>query len=85
MKMKIDKATQEMKKNLKAAMQDIESIITTTDCWTAHRKGLIGVTAHWIEPTSLQRSSAALAYQQLKGPHNFTALADALTKIHSGE
>lgn len=84
MKSKIEKATQEMKKNLKVAMRDVEFIGTTTDCWTAHRKGFIGVTAHWIQPTSLQRCCAALACKQLKGPHNFTALADALTEIHTG-
>ncbi len=84
MKSRIDKATTEMKENLKAAMHDVEFIGTTTDCWTANRKGFIGVTAHWIQPTSLQRCSAALACKQLKGPHNFTALADALTKIHTG-
>ncbi|XP_030288346.1 uncharacterized protein LOC115590972 [Sparus aurata] len=83
MKSKIEKATQEMKKNLKVAMRDVEFIGTTTDCWTAHRKGFIGVTAHWIQPTSLQRCCAALACKQLKGPHNFTALADALTEIHT--
>ena len=83
-KNKVDKATLEMKKNLKAAMRKVEFIGTTTDCWTAHRKGFIGVTAHWIEPTTLQRGSAALACKRLKGPHNFTALADALTEIHTG-
>ncbi|KAL7388566.1 hypothetical protein ABVT39_016262 [Epinephelus coioides] len=83
MKSRIDKATTEMKENLKVAMHDVEFIGTTTDYWTANRKGFIGVTAHWIQSTSLQRCSAALACKQLKGPHNFTALADALTKIHT--
>lgn len=85
MNSRIDKATIEMKKNLKAAMHNVEFIGTTTDCWTANRKGFIDVTAHWIEPTGLQRCSAALACRQLKGPHNCTALADALTKIHTGK
>ncbi|GAA6083666.1 uncharacterized protein LOC115774195, partial [Tachysurus ichikawai] len=41
-KNKVQKATQEMKNNLKAAMSEIEFIATTTDCWTAHRQGFIG-------------------------------------------
>ena len=77
MKSKIEKATQEMKKNLKVAMRDVKFIGTTTDCWTTHRKSFIGVTAHWIQPTSLQRCSAALACKQLKGPLT-------LTEIHTG-
>ena len=37
LKNKVQKATQEMKNNLKAAMSEIEFIATTIDCWTAHR------------------------------------------------
>ncbi|XP_041825222.1 uncharacterized protein LOC121655155 isoform X1 [Melanotaenia boesemani] len=79
----IDKATDEMKNNLKAAMSDIEFIATTTDCWTAHRRSFIGVTAHWIESETMVRSSAALACKQIRGSHTFSALAQALTDIHT--
>lgn len=37
MKTKVEKATLEMKNNLKAAMSEVEFIATTTDCWTPHR------------------------------------------------
>lgn len=36
-KNKVEKTTLEMKNNLKAAMNEVEFIATTTDCWTAHR------------------------------------------------
>lgn len=67
MKSRIDKATAEMKENLKAAMHNVEFVGTAADRWTANRKGFIGVTAHWIHHTSLQRCSAALACKPLKG------------------
>ncbi|XP_075309263.1 uncharacterized protein LOC142370722 [Odontesthes bonariensis] len=80
---KIQKASLEMKNNLKAAMSEIDFIGTTTDCWTAYRRGFLGVTAHWIDPQSMTRRCAALACKQLNGPHTFSALASALNEVHS--
>ncbi|KAJ7983865.1 hypothetical protein DPEC_G00370420 [Dallia pectoralis] len=82
LKNKVEKATQEMKNNLKLALKKVEVIATTTDFWTAHRRGFIGVTAHWIDSATLQRCCAALACKQLKGSHTFSALASALNDIH---
>uniref|UniRef100_A0AAR2KCB7 HAT C-terminal dimerisation domain-containing protein n=1 Tax=Pygocentrus nattereri TaxID=42514 RepID=A0AAR2KCB7_PYGNA len=80
---KVTKASIEMRRKLKAALSEIEFIATTTDCWTAHNRSLIGVTAHWFNPQTLQRSCAALACKQLKGSHTFSALAGALNDIHT--
>lgn len=41
MKNKIETVKLEMKKNLKAAMSEVEFIATTTDCWTAHRRSFL--------------------------------------------
>ncbi|XP_060782746.1 uncharacterized protein LOC132889959 [Neoarius graeffei] len=79
---KIQKMSLEMKNNLKAAMSKIDYIGTTTDCWTAYRRGFLGVTAHWIDPTTMTRRCAALACKQLNGPHTFSALASALNEVH---
>ena len=83
MKNKVEKATLEMKNNLKAARSEVEFIATTTDCWTAHRRSFLGVTAHWIEPETMDRCSAALVCKQLKGSHTFSVLAGALNDIHT--
>lgn len=82
-KNKVEKATQETNKGLKAAMSKTEFIATTKDCWTAHRQGFIGVTAHWIEPLTMERCSAALVCKQLQGSHTFAVLAGALTCMPS--
>lgn len=83
LKNRVGKAAEEMKKNLKAAMSKVEFIATTTDCWTAHRRGFLGVTAHWIELDTMNRCSAALAYKQLRGSHTFDSLARALNDVHT--
>lgn len=80
---KVTKAFVEMKRKLKAALSEIEFVATTTDCWTAHRRSLIGVTAHWFNPQTMRRSCAALACKQLKGSHTFSALAGALNDIQT--
>lgn len=73
----------EMKKAVIGAKRDVDHIAKTTDCWSVRRWSFIGVTAHWHDPTSLKRCSAALACKQLRGAHTFDVLASALNEIHS--
>ncbi|XP_062305904.1 uncharacterized protein LOC134010055 [Osmerus eperlanus] len=80
---KIDSATSKMKESLKKEMKKVPYIATTTNCWTARRRSFIGVTAHWLDPCSFERRSAALACRQLRGSHTFDALAAVLTDIHA--
>ncbi|XP_028854978.1 uncharacterized protein LOC114801150 isoform X2 [Denticeps clupeoides] len=80
---KIDSATSKMKERLMNEMKTVPYIDTTTDCWTARRRSFIGVTAHWLDPCSFERRSAALACRQLRGSHTFDALAAVLTDIHA--
>ncbi len=80
---KIDSATSKMKERLKNEMKKVPYIATNTDCWTARRRSFIGVTAHWLDPCSFERRSAALACRQLRGSHTFDALAAVLTDIHA--
>lgn len=51
---KVTKASIEMKRKLKIALSEVQFIATTTDCWMAHRRGFIGVTAHWFNPQTMQ-------------------------------
>ena len=79
----INDAAMGMKQAVTEAMREVDHIATTTDCWSVRRRSFIGVTAHWIDPDSLQRCSAALACRQLRGSHTFDVLANALNDIHS--
>ncbi|GAA6102325.1 uncharacterized protein LOC117808543 [Tachysurus ichikawai] len=47
------------------------------------QRSYLGVTCHWIDNTSLERHSAALACRPVKGSHTFDVLAAALEEIHS--
>ncbi|KAJ8390796.1 hypothetical protein AAFF_G00099280 [Aldrovandia affinis] len=79
----IDAASKEMKKAVIEAMRGVDHTATTTDCRSVRRRSFIGVTAHWIDPDSLQRCSAAPACKQLRDSHTFDVLASALNDIHS--
>lgn len=79
---RIDGAANQLKKTLVSHLSKVSYVATTTDCWTAHQQSYIGVTAHWIDEETLERRSAALACQRLKGSHTFDVLAGALDDIH---
>ena len=71
-----------MKKTLCNVFRTIDWVSTTTDCWSARGRSYIGVTAHWINPETMCRGSAALACRRLKGSHTYDVLAGAIDAIH---
>ena len=46
-----------MKQTLLAALNNVNLVATTTDCWTARRKSYVGLTTHWID-AEYRRQSA---------------------------
>ncbi|XP_034159778.2 E3 SUMO-protein ligase ZBED1-like [Pangasianodon hypophthalmus] len=82
-KLRIEEAAAKVKKNIIAEMAKVSYIGTTTDCWTARQRSYIGVTAHWIDESTLERRSASIAFRRLKGSHTFDLLAGTLDDIHS--
>ena len=73
----------EMKRHLRIVLESVETVATTTDCWSARGKSYIGVTAHWINKDNMERISAALACQRLTGSHTYDVLARTLENIHN--
>uniref|UniRef100_H3B9B0 HAT C-terminal dimerisation domain-containing protein n=1 Tax=Latimeria chalumnae TaxID=7897 RepID=H3B9B0_LATCH len=61
---------QRMENKLKESLDDVEYISTTVDIWTAHNC-IFGMTAHWINPVTLEKKQAALACCRCK-PLNWT-------------
>jgi hypothetical protein len=69
----------EVTKNLAAA----HYICTTADAWSVDGRGYMGVTAHWIDSTTLERKSAALACRRLMGSHTFDVIANSISQVFS--
>lgn len=67
---------------VKTAMGQVDWVATTTDCWTAHHRSFLGVTAHWLNKETMKRESAALACRRLTGKHDYQLLGKELCKVH---
>jgi len=72
-----------MKQKIVEELSKVEYVCTTADIWSAHNRSFFGVTAHWIDPTTLTRRSAALACSRMVGRHTFGSIAEQLHSVHS--
>ncbi|XP_043994868.1 uncharacterized protein LOC122843844 isoform X1 [Gambusia affinis] len=64
-------------------LEDIPWVATTADCWSAHNKSYLGLTAHWLDPKTRARRHALLAWTRVKGHHSSDVLAQAMLVTHS--
>ncbi|KAE8737098.1 hypothetical protein FOCC_FOCC017444 [Frankliniella occidentalis] len=78
---RLDGYYKEMHENVTKAMDSVEYVATTADGWTKHSRSFLGVTAHWINPDTMEREGAALALTRLKGSHTHERLAQAMCKV----
>ena len=78
---RIAESASENKRKLVSLMKGLDCVATTTDCWSAYGKAFIGVTVHWIDSGTLQRS-ACLALRRMTGRHTYDLIASTLENIH---
>ena len=64
------------------AMQQVDWVATTNDCWTAQHRSFLEVTAYWLNKESMKRESAALACRRLTGKHDYLLLGKEICKVH---
>ena len=77
----LDKAYDEMEKKVEA-LENIDSVSTTADVWTAHNRSYFGMTVHWINPVSLHHCKAAICCTRIVGRHIYDILAAKIEHIH---
>lgn len=78
----LEKAGHSMKQELIKKFSNIQFIATTADCWIQGKKNYLGITAHWINSSTLARESATLACKYLKGRHTYNVLAQAMYDVY---
>lgn len=67
---------------LKAHLSTVQFVCTTADAWTQQARSYMGVTCHWIDPHTLTRQSAVLAFRRFRGTHSFDKIGNLLMSIH---
>lgn len=80
---RIERGFQNMKEAITETLQDVQTVCTTADIWTAHHRSFMGITCHWIEPETLDRKSAALACERIRGRHTYDVIAAKVSQIHA--
>lgn len=79
----LDKCYTDMEMELKGTFESLEYISTTADIWTSHNKSFLGMTAHWIDPSTFVRGHAALACKRVRGRHTYDVIGNEIEQVHS--
>jgi hypothetical protein len=58
-------------------------ICTTADIWSTKTRSFMGVTAHWISQSTLERHSVAIACKRFHGVHDYLRITECLEEIYS--
>ena len=67
----------------KEALEVVDVVCTTVDAWTAYLRSYLGMTAHWIDPKTLQRQKVAIACTRIMGRHTYDVLASKIEQVHA--
>ncbi len=70
------------KENIVDHLLKLNHVCTTADLWTAHGKSYLGMTCHWLHPTSYERNSICLAIRRVTGRHTYNVIASSLDSIN---
>ena len=76
------KTKEQVMGKVNAAMNGVESVATTTDCWLVHHRSFLGITTHWLNAETMKREYATLACRRLTGSHNYLLLGKEIAKVH---
>lgn len=80
---KIEQKVTQKELSLASILQGQKHVATTVNCWSLHDKCYVGVTAHWIDQTSLDRKSACLTLRRMRGSQIFVTMAAILEDVYS--
>jgi len=63
---------------------EINFVASTADCWFAHNRSFLGMTAHWIDPCDLSRKDAMLCCRKVDVSHTHDILGAIVDDVHRG-
>ena len=80
---RIEDSHKELEQRVIKLLETVPWVATTADCWSAHHKSYLGMTAHWLDPVTRTREHAVLAFSRLRGHHTSDVLAQAMVGVHA--
>ncbi|XP_065908790.1 zinc finger BED domain-containing protein 4-like [Dysidea avara] len=78
----LEEAYDSMIAKVMGALETVETVCTTADVWTANRRSYLGMTVHWIDPSTLKRHKAAIACTRVMGHHIYGILTSKIESAH---
>lgn len=79
---KLEEEYSNCSQNLKNNLSRVTTVATTADIWSCRKRSYLGMTVHYIDPTSLERKMGVLACRRLKGRHTYDVVAKEIEMIH---
>lgn len=61
----INKLGDKAKATMATLLAEVSHVATTADSWSAHNRGFLGMTVHWINKTNLKREKAVLGVKEV--------------------
>lgn len=72
-----------IKREVFEALQGATKVCTAIDVWSARAQSYIGISAHFIDESTLARKSFLLAFRQIKSRCTYDVLGKNMFEIHS--
>lgn len=69
------------KDSMRKQFERLNYICVTADCWTAHKRSFLGMTAHWVDQKTFKRESASIACKGMSGSHKNEILTQHIEEV----
>ena len=79
---KLDKQYEAVMINIKKALSSKDYVCTTADIWSQQKRSFLGMTAHVVDPETLQRVCFAIACERFSGIHSFDSISEKIQNVH---
>ncbi|KAL4083723.1 hypothetical protein QTP88_029039 [Uroleucon formosanum] len=73
----------DMTASLKDELSQVNFVCITADCWSVFHRSYMGFTVHWLNQTTLERTSKGLACRRMYGKHTYDNIAEMIDKVLS--
>ena len=80
---RIGDAVENRMKAIKEELSEQRFVCTTADVWSTKHRSYMGVTCHWIDASTFERRSVALACRRFVGSHTCDGVAQLIYVIHN--